>query len=104
MENNMENYIYSEEKINLIEEFIETLKQRIQEKILVVDRFEGDFAVCEDRENCKIMNILKSELPNNVIEGDVLRFQNNQYKIDESEKRNIEDRIKQKLENLFEED
>jgi hypothetical protein len=36
-----------------------------------IDRFEGDFAVLED-ENCKMNNILKSVLPTDAKEGDIL--------------------------------
>ena len=40
--------------------------------MLIVDRFEGDFAVIET--DFGMMNIPKSELPENVKEGDVLKF------------------------------
>jgi len=38
---------------------------------LIVDRFEGDFAVCEN-ENKEMINVCRSELPADVKEGDVL--------------------------------
>ncbi len=50
-----------------------------------------------------MIDIDKSELPSNVQEGDVLSLKNNTYEIDEEEKRNIQERIRQKTANLFEE-
>ena len=38
---------------------------------LIIDRFEGNFAVCET-ENKTFVNIPKSELPSLINEGDVL--------------------------------
>lgn len=44
---------------------------------LIVDRFEGEFAVCEDEEG-KIVNILKAKINISLSEGDV-------FEINESE-------------------
>lgn len=38
-----------------------------------IDRFEGDFAICEC-EDFKIIRILKNKLPKNIHEGDVLNI------------------------------
>ena len=64
---------------------------------LIIDRFEDIYAVCET-ESGKMINILKSLLPNNVHEGSVLIKTYNGYiaDIDEEEKRKA--KIK-KLEN-----
>lgn len=48
---------------------------------LVIDRFEGGFAVCED-ENRKMVNIETCKLPSDAREGDVLRVQGDEIKID----------------------
>ena len=40
-------------------------------RILTVDRFEGTFVICEDKDK-KMFAIEKSELPLSVLEGDVL--------------------------------
>jgi len=48
---------------------------------LIVDRFEGDFAVCEN-ENKEMINVCRSELPADVKEGDVLLKMNDKYVID----------------------
>jgi hypothetical protein len=48
---------------------------------VIIDRFEGDFAVCE-KENRQMINIEKSILPDLVKEGDVLRIKNEIITID----------------------
>jgi hypothetical protein len=42
--------------------------------MVVIDRFEGDFAVCE-KEDRTMFNIKRNKLPNNAKEGDVLIIQ-----------------------------
>ena len=70
--------------------------------MIVIDRFEGNIAVCENRQTKEIINIERSKLPENVREGDVIIFSNNKYSIDYQERNKIEERIKSKVENLFE--
>ena len=60
---------------------------------VIIDRFEGLYAVCE-KEDRKMMDILKINLPIEAKEGDVLVFYNNMITIDikdtEKRRRNIE--------------
>lgn len=72
--------------------------------MIVVDRFEVNFAVCEDRQTKEIINIEISKLPENVKEGDIIIISNDEYVIDYEERNRIEERIKNKVQNLFEED
>jgi len=55
---------------------------------VIIDRFEGEFAVCE-KEDRKIIDIEISKLPSNAKEGDVLNISNDTITIDveETEKR-----------------
>lgn len=46
-----------------------------------IDRFEGDFAICEC-EDFKIIKILKNKLPLNAREGDILNVDENMCIID----------------------
>ena len=39
---------------------------------LIIDRFEGDFAICE-REDCTMVTIEKSRLPKGVRPGNILK-------------------------------
>ena len=50
----------------------------------------------------EITNIERIKLPENIHEGDVLSYKNNQYILNEEKKKEIEDRINSKLQNLFE--
>jgi len=53
-----------------------------ENEMLIIDRFEENFAVVEDGE--KIININRALIPKNAKEGDVLIFYNNAYIIDET--------------------
>lgn len=70
--------------------------------IYVIDRFEGNYAVCENRETQEMKNINIYELPENIKEGDVLKYENGEYILDIDLKQTIEERIKEKTQNIFE--
>ena len=63
----------------------------------IIDRFEGDFAVCE-RDDLKFENIDKKKLPKDIKEGDVFFSDGKTYILDISEtekrKREIEELTK----------
>jgi hypothetical protein len=60
---------------------------------VTIDRFEGDFAVCE-RPDKTMINIQNSKLPNNAKEGDILLIKGDRIEINSDEtakrKKNIE--------------
>lgn len=58
---------------------------------VIIDRFEGTYAVCE-KENREMINISKCTLPTNAKEGDVLSIDKDIITIDiaETELRKIE--------------
>jgi len=58
---------------------------------VVIDRFEGDYAVCE-KENREMIDIKRDCLPKEAKEGDVLDIEGNKITIDlkETEKRKKE--------------
>jgi hypothetical protein len=68
--------------------------------LLIIDRFEGHFAVCEDDDK-NMHNIERSKLPLNAKEGDVLIVEGSNYVIDrrETEKRKL--RIKKMMDSLW---
>ena len=84
-----------------LQDFIQELTERLEkmDKVLVVDRIEGDIAVCENRRNKKMENLSLSSLPNEVKEGSILKWKNNRYEIDTSQE--IEDRITQKMKKVW---
>ncbi|MCI8497040.1 MAG: DUF3006 domain-containing protein [Clostridiales bacterium] len=49
-----------------------------------IDRFEGDYAVCED-ENGHMHSIARKLLPETAEEGDVLRMEGGTYAVDREE-------------------
>lgn len=63
----------------------------------IIDRFEGDFAICE-RDDLKFENIKKEKLPKDIAEGDVIFFDGKKYIKDiektSERKRYIEDLTK----------
>lgn len=76
-------------------------KTNPEESFWVIDRFEENFAICENRENKEIRIINLLELPENIKEGNVLKLKNNKYEIDLEEEKRIEDRILQKMKNIW---
>ena len=44
----------------------------------IIDRFEEDFAVCENYDTEEIIDILKEKLPNDAKEGDILLKDDNE--------------------------
>lgn len=57
-------------------------KMTVSSLKLFVDRFEGDFAVCENSDGERV-NIERKNLPDALKEQDWLTFNNNEYIIDE---------------------
>lgn len=86
-----------------VSSFIKELTERLEimEKKLTVDRFEGEFAICEDRETNKIYNIPINELSKDIKEGMIIKFEKGKYVKDEIEQQEISNRIKDKMEDLW---
>ena len=89
-------------KLN-INSFIKEIEKKIDKlnQVLVVDRIEEKFAVCENRNTKEIVNINLKFLPFDVKEGMVLKYINGKYKIDEKNQIKIEERIKNKMNKLW---
>jgi hypothetical protein len=69
--------------------------------LLIIDRFESDFAVCED-ENLRTVNIRRSEIPPQAVEGDCLNADPQKgYVLDADETARRKARISKKMERLF---
>lgn len=91
------------EKVNVnefIKEIIERLKQMEEE--LVIDRYEGDIAICEDRKTGNIKEIPKGNIEEGLKEGSVIKLQNGIYVQDKEKQQEIEQKIKEKMDNLWE--
>ncbi|HOZ55065.1 MAG TPA: DUF3006 domain-containing protein [Clostridia bacterium] len=101
---NLVNQLTEQKKQNEISKFINQLSERIKnmESKYVVDKIEGNYAVCENRETGEIFDLELSNLPKEIKEGTVLKLHNNKYLIDSESKTEIENRIKQKMNKLWE--
>ena len=86
---------------NLIDLIHKRMKTIEEGSIWVVDRFEENFAICENRETKEIRKINLKELPENLKEGNVLKLQSNKYELDLEEQQNIEKRIAEKMKNIW---
>ena len=69
---------------------------------LTVDRIEEDFVVCEVFDTQEFINIKKSLFPENIKEGDIVTYENNVITIDINETENTSERIKSKMNSLWE--
>ncbi len=68
--------------------------------MIIVDRIEGAFAVCE-MDDKSMQNIALSELPAGIKEGDVIAMDNGTYVIDAKQTKERSERIAQKMNRLF---
>ena len=101
--NNLNQNISSNNSNNFIESFINELKTYLEQSfnpMYTLDRFEGNFAVLEDRNSKKMLDIPISNIPSNAKEGDILKLSNGSYIVDHEETKIVSDRIKQKMNNL----
>ena len=67
-----------------------------------IDRFEGQFAVCED-ENGMMKDIPVEQLPENLKEGNVLRYENGIFVLDEDEEKRRREAINKIQRTLWDE-
>ena len=89
-------------KINM-DDFIKEITERLNkmEEELVIDRFEGNIAVCEDRKTGNIKEIPKEDLPEEVTEGSFIKKENGKYIELKEEQKKIEKRIEDKMNKLW---
>ncbi|AGC68249.1 hypothetical protein Cst_c12570 [Thermoclostridium stercorarium subsp. stercorarium DSM 8532] len=68
---------------------------------VIIDRFEGEYAVCETEER-RIINIHKSHLPPEAREGDVLSITDEHITIDIEKTKERKERIEKLIRDLWE--
>lgn len=71
------------------------------EEKYTIDRFEGKFAICENRDSGEMVKIERIKLPSNIKEGTIIKKINNEYIEDIKETEEISKRIKKKMDNLW---
>lgn len=70
--------------------------------MLIVDRFEDEYVVCED-ENKKMINIKKNQIEGCVKEGDIISNIKGKYIIDKNKTINRKKHIEELTKDLWEE-
>ena len=101
--NNLGKNISSNSSNNFIDTFINELKNFLDKNsssLYTLDRFEGDFAILENRNTKKMTDIPISNIPSNAKEGDILKLSSGSYVIDYKETNIVSDRIRDKMDNL----
>ena len=66
-----------------------------------VDRFEGEYAVLENRKTNEIKNVKKDMLPENIKEGSILQYVNGKYTYNEELTKEETNRIQDKMNKLW---
>lgn len=93
---------HEQNKKNSSNDFTEELKNYISKPVTFsIDRFEGDFAICENKQTNEMVNIEKSLLPNNSKEGDIIKLENGIYVLDVQSTNKEQEEVKNLVNNLF---
>ncbi len=67
---------------------------------LIIDRFEGDFAVVEV-DGKEMRDIPKTDIPVIAREGDVLKLVNGKYEVDFEETKRLRAEVEQMMEDMW---
>lgn len=84
--------------LNYISNFI----QKNTTQSFAIDRFEENFAVCENLKTKEIVNIHISKLPSNTKESDIITLKDNIFYIDKEKTENTKSSIEKLTKNIFE--
>lgn len=88
LEKNIKSYNNS-----FIDNFIDKLKEHLSKNsatpLLILDRYEGDYAVCENKLTGKMLNIPRLKVSPYAKDGDTLKFENGKYQIYRSTQNNL---------------
>ncbi len=83
-----------------ITESLEKLDKVPKSTLFTLDRYEGDFAVCENRTTGEMYDIPSFKIDSSVKEGEIIKLENSIYKLDykENEKqREISKKLTKKI-------
>jgi len=98
------NFLDNKTEVFSIEAFIKELELFLEKPKTIfysIDRFEGDFAVCENRESLEMVNIPISKLPKNINKSTILKLENNKYFVDTAKTICIKSRINYKSSKVY---
>ena len=91
----------NEIKQNTTSEEMELAKKLDAIEEYSVDRFEGEYAVLENRKTNEIKNVKKDMLPENIKEGSILQYVNGKYTYNEERTQEEVNRIQDKMNKLW---
>lgn len=90
---------------DIVESFIREIEKGLtkmdERKELTIDRFEGDIAVCENRQTKEMINVKAEELPEGAREGNILIRKEGKFVLNQGKEQEISERIKEKMDNLW---
>ena len=66
-----------------------------------IDKFEENFAVCENLETGVFFNIPISDLPKDIKEGSIIKYKNGKYILDKKLENIKKQEVKSLVDNLF---
>ena len=66
----------------------------------VIDRIEDNIVICQNLETKEMVELEKKILPQNIKDGNVLLFDNNEYKLDLNEEELRRQRIRERFNRL----
>lgn len=100
--NLFQNIVNEIKKID-VNEFINEIKERLEkmEQELVIDRFEENIAICEDRKTGKKIKILKENIEDGLKEGDIIKEEKGKYVKNIELQEETENRIQEKMNKLW---
>ena len=81
--------------------FSKELSNKLNECTYSIDRFEEEFAVCENIKTGEMVNIKKELLPENITEGSIIKYNNGIYTLDIEATNKKQDEIKNMVNKLF---
>ena len=93
--------IKNEIKQNNTSEEIELAKKLDAIEEYSVDRFEGEYAVLENRKTNETKNVKKDMLPENKKEGSILQYVNGKYTYNEELTKEENNRIQDRMNKLW---
>ena len=91
----------NEIKQNTTSEEMELAKKLDAIEEYSVDRFEGEYAVLENRKTNEIKNVKKDMLPENIKEGSILQYVNGIYTYNEELTKEENNRIQDRMNKLW---
>lgn len=103
---NLEEFSNFNEVQSEISKFTHQISERMkmmEKDIWVIDRFEGNYAICENRKTKEKREIEKEKLPKEIKEGSVLSYKDGKYEVDLEEEKKIEERIQKKMKSIWNE-